>query len=150
MASCAMQSADPAETAELSRIAHDVAERSSRILGEFAQKQAQTLSAAMRDEMGIAKAFMELYARLAADPALLASFSTNLWLDQMRLWQASWMRMLGMEAPPVAEPARGDWRFKDEEWSKNFLFDYIKQSYLIAARHINEAVTQVDGLPPES
>src|SRR5205807_8107579 len=32
----------------------------------------------------------------------------------------------------------------------NFLFDYIKQSYLIAARHIQEAVSQVEGLPPES
>ncbi len=145
-----MQPADPAETAELSKIAHDVAERSSRILGDFVQKQTQALSAAVRDEMGIAKAFMDLYARLASDPALLASFSANLWLDQMRLWQTSWMRLLGVEAPPVAEPARSDWRFKDEEWSKNFLFDYIKQSYLVAARHIQHAVGQVEGLPPES
>ena len=145
-----MQPADPAETAELSKIAHDVAERSSRILGDFVQKQTQALSAAVRDEMGIAKAFMDLYARLASDPALLASFSTNLWLDQMRLWQATWMRLLGMEAPAVAEPARSDWRFKDEEWSKNFLFDYIKQSYLLAARHIQHTVGQVEGLPAES
>src|SRR5690349_4919183 len=150
MASCAMQSADPVETAELSRIAHEVAERSSRILGDFVQKQAQSLSAAVRDEMGIARAFMDLYARFAADPAQLASFSLNLWLDQMRLWQTSWLRMLGMEAPPVAEPAKGDWRFKDDEWSKNFLFDYVKQSYLLAARHIQHAVGGVDGLSPES
>jgi polyhydroxyalkanoate synthase len=145
-----MQPADPAESAELSKITQEVAERSSRILGEFVQKQTQSLSAAMRDEMGIAKAFMDLYARLAADPALLTSFSVNLWLDQMRLWQASWMKMLGMEAPTVAAPAKGDWRFKDDEWSKNFLFDYIKQSYLLAARHIQQAVGQVEGLPPES
>src|SRR6185312_610776 len=30
------------------------------------------------------------------------------------------------------------------------LFDYIKQSYLIAARHIQGAVAQVEGLPQES
>lgn len=145
-----MQPADPVETAELARIAHEVAERSSRILGEFAQKQAQSLSAAVRDEMGIAKAFMDLYARLAADPAQLASLSMNFWLDQMRLWQASWMKLAGAQAPPVAEPASGDWRFKDDEWSKNFLFDYIKQSYLLASRHIQQAVVSVAGLPPES
>jgi len=52
--------------------------------------------------------------------------------------------------PPVAEPAKGDWRFKDEEWSKNFVFDYLKQSYLITARHMQQAVAQVKGLPPES
>jgi polyhydroxyalkanoate synthase len=145
-----MASADSAEAAELTKIAHEVAERSSRILGDFVQKQSQSLSAAVRDEMGIAKAFMDLYARLAADPAQLASFSMNLWLDQARLWQSSWMKMLGMDAPPVVEPAKGDWRFKDDEWSKNFLFDYIKQSYLVAARHIQHAVGKVEGLPPES
>src|SRR5258708_27676559 len=155
MASCGMQPAnqnavDPYDGEELAKVCQQVAERSSKILGEFAQKQTQSMSAAMRDEMGIAKAFMDLYSRLAADPALLASMSVNLWVDQWRLWQSSWMKMLGMESHPVAEPAQGDWRFKDEEWSKNFLFDYIKQSYLIAARHIQEAVAQVDGLPAES
>src|SRR4051812_41196358 len=150
MASCGMQPANRNESQELAQVCQQVAERSSRILGEFAQKQAQSMSAAVRDEMGIAKAFMDLYARLAADPALVASMSVNLWMDQWRLWQSSWMKMLGMESQPVAEPAKGDWRFKDEEWSKNFLFDYIKQSYLIAARHIQAAVTQVEGLPPES
>ncbi|MBV9359767.1 MAG: class I poly(R)-hydroxyalkanoic acid synthase, partial [Betaproteobacteria bacterium] len=150
MASCGMQPANQNESQELARVAQQVAERSSKILGDFAQKQTQSMSAAVRDEMGIAKAFMDLYARLAGDPALLASMSMNLWVDQWRLWQSSWMKMLGMESHPVAEPAKGDWRFKDEEWSKNFLFDYIKQSYLIAARHIQEAVGQVDGLSPES
>jgi polyhydroxyalkanoate synthase subunit PhaC len=145
-----MQPANPKETAELARVAQTVAERSSKILADFAKKQSESLSSAVRDEMGIAKAFMDLYARMAADPALVASVSMNLWLDQMRLWQTTWMRMLGVAAPPVAEPAKGDWRFKDEEWSKNFLFDYIKQSYLIAARHINQAVAEVDGLSPES
>jgi polyhydroxyalkanoate synthase len=145
-----MQPADPKETAELAKVAQTVAERSSKILAEFAKKQTESLSSAMRDEMGIAKAFMDLYARMAADPALVANMSMNLWLDQMRLWQTTWMRMLGVEAPPVAEPAKGDGRFKDEQWSQNFLFDYIKQSYLIAARHINQAVAQVEGLSPES
>src|SRR5438045_9244953 len=116
-----MQPANPNESAELAKVAQQVAERSSRILFEFAEKQAETMSATMRDEMGIAKAFMDLYSRMAADPALLSTFSMNMWTDQVRLWQSSWMKMLGMEAPPIAEPAKGDWRFKDEEWSKNFL-----------------------------
>src|SRR5213083_2749798 len=150
MASCGMQPANQNEAQELGRVVQQVAERSSRILGEFAQKQAESMSAAMRDEMGIAKAFMDLYSRMAADPALVASITMNLWMEQMQLWQTSWMKMLGMQPPPVAEPAKGDWRFKDEEWSKNFLFDYIKQSYLIAARNIQQAVARVEGLRPES
>jgi poly[(R)-3-hydroxyalkanoate] polymerase subunit PhaC len=135
---------------ELARVVHQVAERSSKILGDFAQKQAQSLSSAVRDEMGIAKAFMDLYARMAADPALLASASFSWWLDNMRLWQSSWMKVMGMDAAPVAEPGTADSRFKDADWSSHFLFDYIKQSYLIAARHIQQTVHKVEGLSPES
>src|SRR3954467_5485533 len=145
-----MQPANPSESAELAKVAQQVAERSSRILGDFARKQAESMSAALRDEMGIAKAFMDLYSGMAADPALVASATMKLWAEQMRLLQSSWMKMLGMPSAPVAEPAKGDWRFKDEEWSKNFLFDYIKQSYLIAARNIQHAVAQVEGLSPDS
>src|SRR3954462_13678547 len=145
-----MQPANPSESAELAKVAQQVAERSSRILGDFARKQAESMSAALRDEMGIAKAFMDLYSRMAADPALVASATMKLWAEQMRLLQSSWMKMLGMPSAPVAEPAKGDWRFKDEEWSKNFLFDYIKQSYLIAARHTRAAVAGVEGLSEES
>src|SRR5436190_2037845 len=94
MASCGMQPANQTETQELARVAQQVAERSSKILGEFAQKQTQSMSAAVRDEMGIAKAFMDLYARLAADPALLASMSMNFWVDQWRPWQSSWQKLV--------------------------------------------------------
>jgi len=93
---------------------------------------------------------MDLYARMAADPALMASVSMNLWVDYMRLWQSSWMKLLGVNTGPVAEPEKSDSRFKDDDWSKNFLFDLIKQSYLISSRHIRQAVAQVDGLPEDS
>src|SRR3954462_3860370 len=138
------------EPEQLAKVLHEVAERSSKILGDFAASQKESLSAAVRDKMGIAKAFMDLYGRMAADPALMASVSMNWWIDSMRVWQSSWMKMLGVQQDAVAEPAKGDWRFKDEDWTKNFLFDYIKQSYLVAARHIQEAVSSVHGLPEES
>jgi polyhydroxyalkanoate synthase len=140
----------PPSQDEQAKMLQAVAERSSRILGEFAQKQAASLSSAVRDELGIAKAFMDLYSRAVADPSVMAAASVNWWIDSMRLWQSSWMKMLGVQAPAVAEPAKGDARFKDQDWSSNFVFDYIKQSYLIAARHIREAVAGVEGLPPDS
>jgi polyhydroxyalkanoate synthase len=135
---------------ELAKVMHSVAERSSKILGDFTQKQTESLSSAVRDEMGIAKAFMDLYARMATDPAAATAAAVNLWIDYGKLWHSTWMKMMGLEAQPVAEPAKGDSRFKDEDWSSSFLFDYIKQSYLIAARHIQNAVKDVEGLSPES
>jgi polyhydroxyalkanoate synthase len=138
------------DPAELAKVYQQVAERSSKILGDLAQKQAAGMSLGVRDEMGIAKAFMDLYAGMAADPALMASATINWWFDSMRLVQTTWMKALGMEAAPVAEAAKGDARFKDQDWSTHFLFDYIKQSYLITARHIQQAVSSVEGLPPDS
>src|SRR3954462_12942126 len=135
---------------ELTTICGSVAQRRSRLLADFAQKQAASLSSAVRDEMGIARAFMDLYARMAADPALLANESMSMWGDYMRLWQSTWMKMMGLQPPPVAEPAKGDARFKDEDWSSNFLFDHIKQAYLIGARHIQQAVANAPALPPAS
>jgi polyhydroxyalkanoate synthase subunit PhaC len=142
--------AQAADREEMARVLHEVAERSSRIIGEFSHKQAQSLSSAMRDELGIAKAFMDLYSRMLVDPSVATSMSINWWLDSMRLWQSSWMKLLGADPAPVAEPDKGDPRFNDHDWSSNFLFDYIKQSYLIAARHIRGAVASVEGLPEES
>jgi polyhydroxyalkanoate synthase len=132
-------------------VLHEVAERSAKLLGEYAKKDhAAGLSAAASDELGIAKAYMDLYSRMLSNPAGLAAFSTNLMIDYMQLWQSSWMKMLGVQAAPVAAPAKGDGRFRDDDWSSNFLFDYMKQSYLIASRHIQHAVANVEGMSPES
>jgi polyhydroxyalkanoate synthase len=143
--------ADGVNREETARVLHEVAQRSSRILHEFGQKQMQSsISSAVKDELGVAKAYMDLYSRLFMDPSALTAASVNFWIDSMRLWQSSWLKMMGQDAVPVAQPAKGDARFKDLEWTDNFLFDYMKQSYLIAARHIQHAVAGVHGLPDES
>lgn len=146
------QSTPVVEThAELAKVYHEVAERAARILGDFAQRHASNgISAPVSDELGIAKAFMDLYSRMLSDPFAMASTSTNMMLDYMQLWQSSWMKLLGHDVAPVAQPAKSDSRFKDSDWSDNFLFDYMKQSYLIAARHMQHAVAGVEGLSPES
>ena len=139
------QNPDPADFA---RVCREVAQRAAHLLGEFAQKHPQ-LSAG-GDELGIGKAYMDLYSRMLADPYALASLSMNLALDYARLWQSSWLRLAGQPVEPVAVPASSDSRFKNQDWSENFLFDFIKQSYLIASRHIQHAVASVEGLPEES
>ncbi|HEX5613043.1 MAG TPA: hypothetical protein VFX67_10320, partial [Burkholderiales bacterium] len=136
---------------EAQKVLREVAERSARILTEFAQKHvSDSISSAVNDELGIAKAYMDLYSRLLANPYLLASASANLMLDYMKLWQSSWLRMIGLQAPPAVTPAKGDARFKDETWDSSFLFDFLKQSYLITARQIQQTVANVDGLPEDS
>ncbi len=138
---------DPVEVA---RIFGEVAERSSNVLGDFVKRHANGKGVAFTDEFGIARAFMDMWAKLAANPMALAQMQMNMYFDYLRLWQASWLKLIGGKPEPVVEPASGDARFKDDEWQSNFVFDYIKQSYLIAARHIHDAVSGVEGIPEDS
>jgi polyhydroxyalkanoate synthase len=136
--------------AEVAKVFGEVAERSSNVLGDFLKRHAGGKGVSFGDELGIAKAFMDMWAKLAANPMALAQAQMNMYLDYMRLWQSSWLKLLGQQAEPIAAPGKGDARFKDDEWQSNFVFDYVKQSYLIAARHIHGVVSNVEGIPDES
>ena len=41
---------------------------------------------------------------------------------------------------------KGDRRFRDAAWDNNTLFDYIKQSYLLTARWLQNTVREVEGI----
>ena len=53
---------------------------------------------------------------------------------------------MDLAAEPLVEAERGDRRFKDEAWSEDFLFDFIKQSYLLSARWLRSLVQDVPGM----
>jgi polyhydroxyalkanoate synthase len=135
---------DPAALAESLGAA---AEKSAKLMGEFAARNAHGPRSVFADELGIGKAFLELAAKMLANPYRLAEAQMNLWWEYMSLWQASMLKMIGAPTEPVVVPAKGDKRFKHEDWHEHFLFDYIKQSYLIAARWLHDQVGSVDGLP---
>ena len=135
---------DPAALAESLGAA---AEKSAKLMGEFAARNAHGPRSVFADELGIGKAFLELAAKMLANPYRLAEAQMNLWWEYMSLWQASMLKMIGAPTEPVVVPAKGDKRFKHEDWHEHFLFDYIKQSYLIAARWLHDQVGSVEGLP---
>jgi polyhydroxyalkanoate synthase subunit PhaC len=134
---------DPVKLAESLAAA---AEKSAKMMGDFASRNAGKQAAVASDELGLGKAFMELAAKMLANPARIAEGQMSLWRDYMSLWQTSILRMIGAPALPVAEPAKGDKRFRDAGWHEYFLFDYVKQSYLITARWLHEQVASVEGL----
>src|SRR5574337_570416 len=139
------------EPQEVARTYAEVAQRASKLIGEHIQRQLKKGVSAPADELGVAQAFMDMMAKLLANPYKLAQAQMNLVWDYFSLWQHSMLRVVGMPAPaPVATPAKDDKRFKDEEWQDHFLFDFIKQSYLISARHIHDTVCCVEGLDEQS
>ncbi len=124
----------------------EVAQRASGLLGEHVQRQLKRGANPPQDELGIASAFMDMMSHLMSNPFRLAQAQVSMVWDYFFLWQNSMLRMMGMDAGPVASPTRDDKRFKDEPWQDIFLFDFIKQSYLITARHIHDVASNVQGL----
>ena len=123
-----------------------IAERSQKLVTEYLARHATEAGLADPDPLNISGTFMELTARMMADPAKLAQHQMEMWQDYVNLWQNTALRMMGGAAEPVIEPGRKDRRFHHEAWRENQVFDYIQQSYLLAAKHINKAVSEVEGL----
>ncbi len=64
--------------------------------------------------------------------------------QQLQLWAT----MLGIPPEETTRPARGDRRFQSEEWSENPVFNYIKESYLMAS-HLIQKLASNANLDPE-
>jgi polyhydroxyalkanoate synthase len=133
------------DPAELSKTLASIAERSQRIVSDFLKHQSEH-GFGMADPLNVGAAFMEMTTRLMTDPAKLWQSQMNLWQAHMDLWQSAARRMMGEDTAPAASPAPDDRRFKDAAWEENQLFDYIKQSYLLTARWMQQTVRDVDGL----
>ena len=128
----------------------EIAARSQRLLSDFLERQGTNGQFGMADPLNIGNAFLELTAKMMADPAKMMQAQMSLWQDYMSLWQHTAERMMGHESDPVIEPERGDRRFKHDEWSENQVFDFIKQSYLLTARWMQSTANDVDGLDEQT
>ncbi|NOG74079.1 alpha/beta hydrolase [Roseicella sp. DB1501] len=136
------------DPALVTRTMSEVAERGQRIVTDFLRRQAE--AEATPDPLNIGGAFLDMTARLMANPARLVQAQLGFWQDYLTLWQNTARRMLGeAPAPVIAEDPR-DRRFKDEAWRENEVFDFIKQSYLLSARYVQTVVGGVEGLDPKA
>ncbi len=131
--------------AEFSKNMAEVASRSQDLVLDFFKRQ-EAGGLESPDPQNLGTAFLEMTAKIMADPAKLAEAQVSLWTEYMNLWQRTALKFLGQDAEPVAEPQAGDRRFRDTEWDENQLFDFVKQSYLLTARWIQRTVGSVEGL----
>jgi polyhydroxyalkanoate synthase len=133
----------------LSRSMADIAARSQRLVTEWLRRVNGEEFVGL-DPYNITTAFTEMTTRMMANPAQLMQAQIGFWQDYMTLWQNTARRMMGVDAQPVIEAAKGDKRFKDDAWRDNEVFDFIKQSYLLSARFVQNVVKQVEGLDPKT
>ena len=81
-----------------------------------------------------------------ADPVKVSEAQNHFFGQFAVLWNNVLMRSMGAPLPPLIEPAAGDNRFRDEEWSTNPFFDFWKQAYLIACKWAEDQLASMKGL----
>ncbi len=123
-----------------------IAENGARLVTEFMESQTPSGAAPMIDPLNIAGSFTQLAAKMAANPEKVIEAQTALWQDYLKLWENAAKRAAGEKTRPVIEPDKTDRRFKGADWSDNQIFDFIKQSYLLTAKHVQDCVHNVEGL----
>lgn len=143
---------------EISRAMGRITERAQQLVAEFIARQQEaeikgepspiTLPKGGNwlDPFNVSGAFMEMASKLASDPTRVIEAQLGLWHDYLELWQRTTHRFLGETAEPVITPSREDKRFKDKSWQENTVFDFIKQSYLLASKYVLASVQHVEGL----
>ncbi len=144
------------QPADMSGELTEIAKRSQNLIQDFLARttsqssQLATGGDANLDPGGVGRAFLEMTQRMMANPQKVVEAQTQLWQSYMQLWSNTTRRMMGQEAEPLVAPEKGDRRFKDADWSENFVFDYIKQSYLLAGQWLLNNVDDTDFLDDQT
>ncbi|MGH8604421.1 MAG: class I poly(R)-hydroxyalkanoic acid synthase, partial [Gammaproteobacteria bacterium] len=135
------------ETSDLAPALQRISERSQKLIADYATRRELDDGYNVLDPAVVGKTFLEITTRLMSRPDLVMREQLAFWQGYTQLWQRTTERfLLNKPAEPVISPAANDRRFKDNQWAENYLFDFIKQCYLLAAHSIETAVSQVDGL----
>lgn len=123
----------------------------SRQLGEVALKGQQVWTNALSkmwrgpaempvDPRDFARAFAEFSLAWTKSPAQLLELNAQWARDYFGLWNMFFRRVAGEDVEPVATPAASDRRFKSESWSDHLAFDFLKQSYLLVGKQLQDLV----------
>ncbi len=125
-----------------------VAQKTTELFSMFLEKQAENKQdAAPGGELSsVAQTFFELAQHFVTEPQRLMEAQTDLWNRHLALWRSTWQKALGEEVEPIIRPERGDKRFKDPDWERNQIFDFLKQSYLLTTQWARETVDHAEGL----
>lgn len=98
------------------------------------------------DPFNLTEAFSAFYNHIMANPERLVQAQIELWQDYANLWSTAVQRAMGEEPKDIVEAPRGDRRFSNELWDESPVHSFLKQSYLLTARHIEAFIDETKGL----
>jgi polyhydroxyalkanoate synthase len=133
----------------------------TRQLGEVALRGQQVWSSAIQnmwrgpmelpvDPRDFGRAFADFTRAWATSPAKLLELNARWAQDYFGLWNMFFRRAAGEDVESVAQPAPGDRRFRSDSWNDRLAFDFLKQSYLVVGRQLQDLVAATPDMNPES
>jgi polyhydroxyalkanoate synthase len=125
-----------------------IASQSQKLMQRFLSNQQDWGQVGMGDASAIGGAFVELMTKMASDPSTVAAAQIDLFNNSVRVWQEATNRMLKHSLTDPLGPH--DKRFKHADWTENAMFNFIKESYLVAAKSVLSSVHGVKGLDPDT
>lgn len=137
----------PLDMSEMNEHIMNIAERSKKLLENFMRHgDLMKQKAKKKDSAHLVEAFTDFIKQTAKDPHKLVDAQINYWQDYVALLKSTLAQAGGEETDPIISPAKGDNRFKDDDWEANWVFNYIKQSYLLTCRWAHEQIDHIDGI----
>jgi polyhydroxyalkanoate synthase len=122
----------------------DITNRSANLFQVYREKISSDDGFQVIDPKTVTATFQEIIPKAAMNQAPIIKEQISLCADLAMLWQRTSMRTLfNMPAEPVIVPSKQDKRFKNEAWTENWYFDYVKQHYLLLSRCIESSVRGV-------
>jgi polyhydroxyalkanoate synthase subunit PhaC len=125
-----------------------IAEQSQKLMLRYLSRRADDGHLGMSDPSFIGGAFIELMTKMMNDPAAVARAQVDLFNESMTVWRHAAERMLNL--PSEDAPPPKDKRFSHPEWSENVMFNFIRESYLVASKALLSTVREVKDLDPKT
>src|SRR5467141_3059895 len=126
----------------------NIARQSQVLMRHFVSHQPDAIKFGMGHRSTLGFEFFELMTRMMTDPVVVARAQIDLFYNTLGIWHKTAERMLMLHARDADAPK--DRRFKHPEWSENAVFNFVKDSYLVAAESILSAIRDVKGMDEAS
>jgi len=135
--------------ADIERFSHNLArlvEQGGRALAAYLRprEEGRVADEIAADLSEVAKTLGHVAEYWLADPQRTAELQNRLGKAYLELWAVAAKRLAGEPAPDIVEPAPGDKRFSDPEWTSNQFFDFLKQVYLLTSQWADKLVADAD------
>jgi polyhydroxyalkanoate synthase len=142
--------ADPARLTQNLALAYQKASELAKMMASNPDGQREEAESQVVPVAQVSATLGEIWQAHLAKPEQLMELQKNLWSQYSEVWNRTWARAMGQPVEPVVAPSRTDKRFKDNDWSENSAFDFIKQIYLLSTQAAQDFVQTAEGVDPHT